>query len=108
MLRCCFVSQEAYILRLYMAVEENQINRWATPPSETENEKCENAVSQITSALRDHFGNDISFIRQGSHRNRTNIRLDSDIDIAVVHNGYHFPDVSFMGDADKQRHESER
>ncbi len=85
-----------------MQVDEEQVNRWANPPSETENEKCENAVSQISEALRSYFGNKIYFIRQGSHRNRTNVRLDSDIDLAVVHKDYHFPYIGFLSDADRQ------
>src|SRR3989344_3393113 len=92
--------------RAHMSADENKINDWANPPSETENEKCENAVSQISGALRTHFGDKIYFVRQGSHRNRTNVKLDSDIDIAVVHKDFHFPDTSFLAEADKRRHDA--
>jgi hypothetical protein len=85
-----------------MKLTEDQINRWANPPSETEDQKCLNAISQITKVLRDYFGSDISFIRQGSHTNRTNIRLDSDVDIAVVHDGHYFPDINSLSESDKQ------
>lgn len=84
-----------------MAVSDEQLGRWATGPSETENDKCENAVNAIISALRSHFGDRLLFIRQGSHRNRTNIRHDSDIDLAVVHKDHYFPDVSNLSEADK-------
>lgn len=84
-----------------MTVTDEQINRWANPPSETENEKCENAISQVTDALRSRFGNDITIVRQGSHRNRTNVRLDSDVDLAVVHNHYFFPDIQGLTPSDK-------
>jgi hypothetical protein len=89
-----------------MQVTEDQLSQWSRPPSETENAKCENAVRQITDALRTRFGNDISVIRQGSHRNRTNVRLDSDIDFAVVHNSYFFPDISGLSPSDKLHYEA--
>ena len=91
-----------------MQVDDNQINRWANPPSDTENEKCENAVSQITDVLRSRFGSDITIIRQGSHRNRTNIRLDSDVDIAVVHDHYYFHDINGLSASDKALYEKYR
>lgn len=85
-----------------MQINEDQINRWAKAPSDTENEKCENAISSITDTLRSHYGNSITIIRQGSHHNRTNIRLDSDVDFAVVHDDYFFPDISNLSYADKE------
>jgi hypothetical protein len=89
-------------------ISEEQINRWANPPSETEGERCTNAITQVTDALRGHFGSDISFIRQGSHHNHTNIRLDSDVDIVVVHSATFFPDISGLTEADKQLHDRYR
>lgn len=91
-----------------MSLTDDEINRWAKPPSETESEKCENAISQTSDALRAHFGNVITFIRQGSHRNRTNIRIDSDVDVAVVHTGFNFTDRSALSDADKALFEANR
>jgi hypothetical protein len=89
-------------------ISEEQINRWANPPSDTESEKCANAIKQITDALRDHFGDKVSFIRQGSHRNNTNIRHDSDVDIAVVYSGSYFPGTGTLTPSDKQLYESRR
>ncbi|HEV2560738.1 MAG TPA: nucleotidyltransferase [Rhizomicrobium sp.] len=87
-----------------MNLTEEQIETWAKAPSETEDARCTNAISQTTNALRAHFGNSVTFIRQGSHTNRTNIRVDSDVDLAVVHNGYYFPDTTFLSAADKALH----
>lgn len=84
-----------------MKITEEQLSRWAKPPSETEEGKCQTAVSQITDAIRAKFGSDVTIILQGSYKNRTNVRLDSDVDIAVRHNGYYFPDVSGMSESDK-------
>jgi hypothetical protein len=89
-----------------MSITEEQVNRWAHPPSETEDARCENAVSQITDALRAHFGDDIYFVRQGSHRNRTNIKTDSDIDLAVGHKQSYFPDISGLSEYDKTLHKA--
>jgi len=91
-----------------MQVSEDQITRWSQPPSQTEDQKCLNAISQITDALRLHFGNDIAIIRQGSHTNRTHIKLDSDVDLAVVHTGYYFPDLSFLSASDKALYQRNR
>ena len=59
---------------------------WARPLSATEDQKCENAVGMVkkaidaSSALR---GRSIRVFSQGSYRNNTNVRADSDVDIAV-------------------------
>jgi hypothetical protein len=59
---------------------------WASPPSPTEQQRCahsenaiRNAVSQA-SVLEDH---NISVFAQGSYKNRTNVRQDSDVDVCV-------------------------
>ena len=85
-----------------MSTIEEQLTRWAKPPSETEEGKCQTAVSQITEALRGKFGNDVSISLQGSYKNRTNVRFDSDVDIVVRHDGYYFPDVSGLPELEKQ------
>jgi hypothetical protein len=88
-----------------MQVSDERINLWARPISETEEVKCQNALSEITNIIRDHFGDDVQIIKQGSYRNRTNIRADSDVDIAIVHQNYYFPDISALSEADKARYE---
>lgn len=86
-----------------MNISEEQLAQWAKPPSETEEDKCQNALSQITEAIREKFGNDVSVFLQGSYKNRTNVRLDSDVDIIVRHDDYYFPEVSWMSESDKQK-----
>lgn len=88
-----------------MNVSDERINIWAGAISETEEDKCQTAISQITDAIRDHFGYGITIVKQGSHRNRTNIRADSDVDIAVVHDSYYFPDIQKLSASDKLLHE---
>jgi predicted nucleotidyltransferase len=66
---------------------ETQFGDWAKPPGKTEEDRCNNAVSAIRNAikasalLRDR---DVSIFAQGSYRNNTNVRQDSDVDIGIV------------------------
>ena len=87
-----------------MNVTEDRINLWAKAISETEETKCQNSISQITDAIREHFGNKVTIVPQGSHRNRTNVRADSDVDLAIVHDSYHFPNINSLSESDKQLH----
>ena len=65
---------------------EDKFSIWAQPPGQTEQQKCDNAVSVIRKAidssntLKSH---NISIFAQGSYRNRTNVKADSDVDICV-------------------------
>lgn len=79
-----------------MNVTDDRLALWARPLSETEDTKCTNACEQVTSVMRNQFGNDVRVFIQGSYANRTNVRQDSDVDIVVVHTGFYFPDTSFL------------
>jgi tRNA nucleotidyltransferase (CCA-adding enzyme) len=70
-------------MEISMAINEDQLKRWATAPSETEETKCQNAVRLITNAIKERFGSDVTVFLQGSYKNRTNVRQDSDVDIVV-------------------------
>nr|QNO45931.1 hypothetical protein DMJHIOCL_00010 [Methanosarcinales archaeon ANME-2c ERB4] len=68
---------------------------WAQGPGKTEQEKCDNAESAIKKAISAYSrlsGMGISVFAQGSYRARTNIRLDSDVDICVRLNSTAFCD----------------
>jgi len=65
---------------------ERKLNEWSKPASNTEEEKCENAIRMIRGALNnsDKLKNlEIKLIPKGSYHNNTNVRLTSDVDIAV-------------------------
>ncbi len=69
-------------------INEEQLKNWSKPPSETEEEKATRAEKAVKQALENssHSLLDSSNIRvfaKGSYPNNTNIRLDSDVDIAV-------------------------
>jgi hypothetical protein len=59
---------------------------WAKPLSDTEDDKCSNAEGMVrkaigaSAALRDRS---IRVFAQGSYRNNTNVRAESDVDIGV-------------------------
>lgn len=64
-----------------------QFKRWSKPPSATEEEKGKNAATMIREAIRASpalDGKRVDVYATGSYRNNTNVRLDSDIDVAVV------------------------
>lgn len=65
---------------------EETFRRWAKPSSDTEAFKMENAESMIRDAIRECpvlAERDIQIFAQGSYRNNTNVRQDSDVDICV-------------------------
>ena len=84
-----------------MKISEEQLTRWAKAPSETEEGKCQNAVNRITEIIKNKFGSDVSVFLQGSYRNRTSVKQDSDVDIVVLHEGYYFSDVGGLSESDK-------
>jgi tRNA nucleotidyltransferase (CCA-adding enzyme) len=68
---------------------EAQFRAWAKPPGKTEEERCSNAASAIRNAIKasDKLRNrGISIFAQGSYRNNTNVRQDSDVDIGMLFN----------------------
>ncbi|MEO0646302.1 MAG: nucleotidyltransferase [Bacteroidota bacterium] len=75
---------------------EQQFRLWASPPGKTEEERCKNAVSAIRNAIRASNKLNTRNIRvftQGSYRNRTNVRKDSDVDVGIVCTDVFFEDL---------------
>ena len=55
---------------------EAQFREWAKPPGQTEQERCDNAVSAIRNAVKvsDKLNKrSITVFAQGSYRNNTNV-----------------------------------
>lgn len=66
---------------------EAQFRKWAKPPGKTEQDRCDNAVSAIRNAIKasDKLGaRNVFVFVQGSYRNNTNVRQDSDVDIGIL------------------------
>src|SRR5437867_2240392 len=72
----------------HMSTEwETRLSSWAKPPGASERDRMENAERAVreavtaSAALQQH---NIKVFPTGSYRNRTNVRQDSDVDIAVL------------------------
>lgn len=66
---------------------EAQFRDWAKPPGKTEEERCNNAASAIRNAIKASgklHARGVSVFAQGSYRNNTNVRQDSDVDIGIL------------------------
>lgn len=66
---------------------------WAKPPSKTEQEKCKNAEESIKNAINKSEklkDKNIKVFIQGSYRNNTNVREDSDVDVGILCNNTYF------------------
>ena len=66
---------------------EQKFESWAKPPGQTEREKMENAERAVKTAIDNSStlqGRSITVFPQGSYRNRTSVRQDSDVDICVL------------------------
>jgi hypothetical protein len=69
---------------------------WGKPPSQTEQDKCENAERAIRKAIAASdalTSRSVDVFAQGSYRNRTNVRQESDVDICVRCTDTFFYDV---------------
>jgi tRNA nucleotidyltransferase (CCA-adding enzyme) len=71
---------------------------WGAPPSNTEQDKCDNAeraIRKATAASADLSSKDIKIFVQGSYANGTNVRQDSDVDVCVLYTEAWYPDYQF-------------
>ena len=96
--------------RFFMYFTEDELKTMAAPLSPTEDEQCKRAIRMVADALKDigysdtseikrldplspsysirmvkrYRGEDIQLLIQGSYANNTNVRGESDVDIAVI------------------------
>jgi len=91
-----------------MNFTEQQLVTWSKPISTSEDQKCQNAINQITDALKAKFGNKISIFLQGSYRNNTNVRLNSDVDIVMRYDDAFYPDLQRLSEADKATYNAQK
>ena len=66
---------------------ESDFGFWAQPPSRTEEQRSDNAIKGIRSAVNGSSKlnqRKIKVFTQGSYRNRVNVRQDSDVDLGVM------------------------
>lgn len=65
---------------------EDQLKIWTKPSSDTEKDKQDRTERMIRQAIDDHDpfdGCNLNVYAKGSYANNTNVRIDSDVDIAV-------------------------
>ncbi len=65
---------------------EADFREWSKPPTATEDQRCGNAVSVVRNAIRGYpevATRNIEIFAQGSYRNGTNVKRDSDVDVCV-------------------------
>lgn len=87
-------------------ITEQQLQNWAKPLSEIENTKCAATVASIKKVLRDKFGTSVDIFLQGSYKNSTNVKQDSDVDIVVCYKNAFFPETSSLSPQDKALHKA--
>lgn len=76
-----------------MSISEEQLSNWTNPPSDTEDERAENAIAMVKDAINSDDKLkylDLDIFCQGSYANNTNVRLDSDVDVNVLYNGTYY------------------
>lgn len=77
---------------------EATFRSWSWPPSNTEDERCENASRMVREALRASPAlqrHTLEVFAHGSYRNNTNVRAQSDVDICVRCMDVFYPDSTF-------------
>lgn len=93
-----------------MASLEEKLNRYKDPSSDNEKDKqdrAERMVRQAVGGWAQSIGLGVSYLPKGSYANNTNVKLDSDVDIAVIHgNGLFYYDASALREEDVPRHKS--
>lgn len=90
-----------------MNFNEEQLISWSKPVSTTEDRKCQDAISQITTTLKTKFGDKVSIFLQGSYRNNTNVRQNSDIDIVMRYDDAYYSDLQRLSESDKAIYNAE-
>jgi len=89
---------------------EQTLGSWTKPSGDTEQEKCENAERMIRGAIRDATRESkplakrtVEVFAQGSYRNNTNVRQESDVDICVRCMSAVYYDLSFAQGLTKEQ-----
>lgn len=97
-------------------IREEQLERWASAPSETEMQKIKDTKDLVENVLKKFLpideikslhnlqSLDYEVYLQGSYKNSTNIRFDSDVDVVVQINSVFWSDKSRLSEIEKQLH----
>lgn len=70
----------------------DKFQRWSSPASDAEEQKIDRVIREVKAAVDNSSTlsfRDVRVFPQGSYRNSTNVRLNSDVDVAIVcHDSY--------------------
>lgn len=83
---------------------EDKLNNYKKPSSDTEKDKQDRAERMVRDAVSgwEGFKNiGLLYLPKGSYANNTNVRVDSDVDIAVIHDGFYYYDDSNLDERHK-------
>ncbi len=89
-----------------MTALEDKLSNYKNPSSDNEKDKQDRAERMVRQALAGWPGfKDISLriLPKGSYTNNTNVRQDSDVDIAVIHEGFNYFKASALKEADRPK-----
>ncbi|MBI9081440.1 MAG: nucleotidyltransferase [Pseudodesulfovibrio sp.] len=73
----------------------SKFETWGKPPSQSEQDRCDNAIAAIKKAISNYDGfkdKDVRVFLQGSYRNNVNVKQNSDVDIGVCCHNTFYPD----------------
>ena len=87
-----------------MTALEEKLNRYKGPSSDNEKDKQERAERMVREACDGWAGFSgirLRYLPKGSYKNNTNVKQDSDVDIAVIHEGFHYFDDSALRQGDR-------
>ncbi|MGH7651545.1 MAG: nucleotidyltransferase domain-containing protein [Gemmatimonadaceae bacterium] len=92
-------------LNHYLAIamiDETTLSDWSAGPSAAEDQKCSNAESAVRRAVSTNAtlaAGSVRVFTQGSYASKTNVRLDSDVDICVCRYSQFFYELPTIGAA---------
>ena len=89
-----------------MAIPESQLDTWANAPSSTLYQNSYNSVRNAISESQVLKSRGFEVYLQGSYKNSTNIRGDSDCDIVAQLNDVYYYDISGLSSEEQQRFNS--
>jgi len=88
-----------------MSALEDKLNQYRRPSSDAEQDKQERAERMVRQAVNkwaeDFDDIEFKYVPKGSYTNNTNVRQDSDVDIAVVRTDFYYFDSSDLGQDDQ-------
>lgn len=87
---------------------EELLRRYTKPSSDSEQERQDAAEHLVRDAVKRSvalagLGSNLEILPKGSYKNNTNVKLDSDVDIAVVSHEVFYPDYEQLSEADANR-----